>query len=661
MTKSKRETELENIILRAKQAYYAFGSSVLMDDALYDEFEDELKALNPQNPALLLVDAPLADPKNTRTKHLHTGIIMGSQAKVKTYEELLTWIRLQNLENELFQASLKVDGASIALYYNSGKLHRALTRGKGGIEGFDVTANLILAQGVPSTLPHPIDCVVRGECLLTNKNWKKINPDAPNPRNLASGVLGRLDGSDCELLSVLAFDIEQNYTDLPTETLKTCFLQEMGFDPVPFSGNLDQKGIKTFFEETHEKRKADKLDFWIDGVVIKIENLEVQKELGSSDKRPKGQRAWKFISAEGTSTLLDYTLSVGRSGAIVPVASIAPVEIGGSTITSVTLHNFEDIQRLGAQIGSKIRVIKANDIIPKIIEVLNPGEGQNIPVPENCPICKSKLSKNENVGGDESAHLYCKNLECPARNSKKISRWLDSLGVLGIGDSVLQSLITNGKLKNISDLYRLKPEEFANLSINEEKEIRIGAKRAESICQEIQDKTTRLTLSLFLGSLSIPNLGHKKAQNIVVASPKFQKLETWLGNSLLNSEINSQAGIPKSAQGIYQGIQETKELILEILPFLEILPEPKTATEKISEGMKGIVCISGSLPSGRKKKEYQEPLLKAGYLLVEDFTKEVSILVDNSPANKPSSKAKKAQKAGTQIMNETQLQNLCQD
>lgn len=650
--------ELRNRIAKAKQAYY-YGGKPLITDAEYDALEERLALLSPDDPLLGVVGAPVP-PDALLTKATHR-IPMGSQNKVNSAAEFTSWY-VKSAPGGAVVASLKGDGASAAAYYVEGKLVQAISRGDGTL-GEDITANAVQFKGLPMFVHDergPFTGAVRFEAILTVADWGILDPDRrKNPRNAGSGIMGRKDGRYSELLTVYAFDVDDTRAgvSITTEWNKLEHLKTLGFNVIDHERCLSPEEAISYFERVRETR--DDLPFWIDGVVFKVDDLALQQRLGVTANRPKGQVAWKFDSKGAETTLLSYSVSVGHTGALIPNAQLAPVEIGGTTVSNALLNNWDEIRRLGVAVGDKVWLIKANDIIPKIISVVEEAPGRvPIPEPTACPVCGGAVARRRNTGGSEGAIIECTNDECDAKAAGKIKRWVKGLDIEGLGDSVRLALVEQLDLQDVADLYRLRdnPKRLAELIINPEKSIKLGQKRASVILGAIE-KRRHLTLVEFLGSLGIDRLGQRRVELMIgQAAGELDTLGDWQAGKLRDPVFAAKAGVP----GVGAALQDT---IDQFAPIIERLLQ--AGVEITSTGVKAAspsahlatVCISGKLPSGKKKTDYAEPLAAKGYELVDSVTKELSLLVVADPESK-SSKAEKAKKLGVKVISESELQAL---
>ena len=706
---------LRDRILRAKHAYYC-SASPIMSDAEYDALEDQLRALAPDDPVLALVGSPVP-PDSILSKARH-AIPMGSQSKVNSEAEFRTWA--QKAEGGLLHASLKGDGASAAAYYENGLLRRVISRGDGEV-GEDISANALRFKGLPAWAgcgAVGFSGAVRFEVILSVADWTAIDPGrSKNPRNAGNGIMGRKNGEQSEYLSAYAFDLEEIVDGAPrsfvSEADKARRLESLGFMLMPQKLCQDVEEAVRYYRTVVSER--EQLPFWIDGVVFKIDNLAVQQRLGQIGGRPKGQVAWKFDSSGAETELIGVVISGGHTGAIIPTGQLRPVDIGGTTVSSVSLVNFDEISRLDIAIGDTVWVIKANDIIPKIVRVsTRPAHRQPIQLPSRCPFCAGAVGWRINSSGEEGAVLECKNAACPKKSTGKIDRWISSLDILGIGDVVLAALRSQLQIEDAADLYRLR-ENFsalAAISLHAERDLRLGEKRARSILEAIEAKR-HLSLSQFLGSLGIEHLGQRRVE-LMCASAKGElgTLDDWRAGKLRDPRVAEAAGVPNMAQRIQDDIDAMAPLIDKMLAHgVRIISSDaarasgnaasasgdatsasgdaasasgdatSASGDAAIDGTRGAadgstadtdakveggrpdgdgrrtICISGKLPSGRKKSDYAVPLKSAGYLLVDEVRQGLDILVLADP-DSTSAKAQKAIKLGIRIIGERQLEEL---
>lgn len=648
---SNRISEIQSLIDKADDAYYTQGKNI-MEDARYDKLKAELKTLNPTDARLVSVGSTIKDSILQKTKHT---IPMGSQDKAMNEGEWKSWLKNNGFDNNVqFHVSLKMDGGSFSVEYRDGRLVNAISRGD-GLVGEDVTANAIHFKNLPKFAKMGdklFSGFVRGEVVLLNEDWEKVDPNKDsNPRNLAVGIARRKDGTQSEYLSFYAFRAFNSDGDTITnhETSMSRELEKMGFTVAPYSyGNAES--VWGFFQETDTKRS--KLNFWIDGVVVKLDNIVKQLTMGESGGCPKGQIAIKF-DAEGEKTILrGVTLQVGHTGAIAPVANFDPVRIGGTTVTYATLCNWENIETLDVAIGDEIFVIKAGDIIPRIMEVTKKGNTRKeISRPTSCPCCKGKVGHRKNTSGEDSAVIYCLNVDCPSQVTGRIDKYLSSLDIQGVGTNLIESLVNDLGLKDASDLYILhkKRTQLADLILSGK--VRLGEKRADKFLGEIEKRRT-ITLSEFLGSLGIFGLGKRRVTLIQEALPgKLDTLDDWFSDVLVKNA--SQAGVKNMAQGIHDELVKQKAYIMKFITNGLVIGQPAPKTQLKPGAF--LVCITGAL--SKPKAFFQAMVENAGHGYTDTFSKTVTHLVAADP-DSGSSKLEKAKKAGTQVISEDELVKL---
>jgi len=644
-----------NLYIRAKHAYFNTEEPI-MSDAQFDLLESEIRAAYPGEPELGRVGHVIPTTTNKAKHRIH----MGSQEKVYSFEELTRWEKLRANNGEaLFHASLKADGGSLALYYENGRLVQAVTRGDGDI-GQDVTAQARLFKGVPSVLPVPLDIGVRCESVLTMNDWAIVDPKKEsNPRNLVNGILGRLDCHKAKYVSCRAFDWDllgpTHIESAPTELAKFRRLELLGMVPVTHINNATLEEVGEWYQSLLTRREY--FEYWADGLVIRYEDIDLQQRLGSADNRPKGQVAWKFPAEGATTKIRDVQWQVGHTGAITPVAIVDPVRIGGTTVSKASLANPDNIATLGAFLGAEVEVVKSGDIIPQITKV-NSEYAQDkgcapIVVPTFCPVCNGPVGKRQNSDGSETVLIYCEGDDCDAQAVGRLLRFARSRDILGLGKALATALIEDGCVEDVGDLYKLKDFSFGHIVLNPEKGSKLGNTKAESLVAEIRAKAMRMSVPEFIGAFGTRSLGVRRATLMAEANPDLQHISAWLDGSLNDPDFAARSGVPSAGSQIAEGIAERLLVINKCLKHVALIdPEPKAVVTGKT------ICITGVLPSGKKKKEYAEPLAAAGHLLVDDLTKDTNILVMADPTGPESAKTKKAKKLGVELWSESQLQAL---
>lgn len=580
MKNEKRVAHLRSVIDRADQAYYNTDTPIL-EDAQYDVLKEELKKLVPDDERHARVGAPVP-PISSLEKFKHTCFV-GSLFKCDDVSDFTRWYSSSG--DQALLAAYKYDGATGVAYYEDGKLIRFVTRGGDDGVGEDITANAIQFEGMCTNLPLKFTGAIRGECIMYLDNWRIADPsEHSNPRNIGNGIMRRMNGQNSHLITFIAFDIEDQSDGkladniketVTTEALKLMFLNDLGFRVTEHQLCRSLGEAESYLQSVEEKRPS--LSFWIDGVVFKVNDLKKQAKLGIRDNRPKGQVVRKF-EAEGATTVLEgVELTVGHTGYIIPTGKLKPVRLGGTTVSSALLNNFQEIKDLDVAIGDTVRVIKAKDIIPKVIEVVErPATRKEIKEPCKCPACGGEAGRRQNTDGSVGAITECKNAdECSATSLAKIKSWIKKTGIKGIGGTMLVAIVERFDMESPADLYRIEVDDLAAVVAGTN---RIGASRAKQIVEEIE-KTKTLTLNLFVGSLGVQFLGRRKTQLIREAVPgEFDTLEDWRSRKL--EQRAGQAGVKNIAPAICDGIDKMSDTIDDLLNYVTISEDKKVAAPK---------------------------------------------------------------------------------
>jgi DNA ligase (NAD+) len=677
------------MIDRADACYYNGTESGIVD-SIYDEWKEELRKRDPSNRRLSSVGAP-PHKDSILTKQMHLGF-MGSQNKATNPDEFKAWYKSVG-EPEVY-CNPKIDGGSLRSYYNDGDLRVAITRGDGKV-GEDITANAVKFVQFPTQCPNDFTGSVRGEAVLFKKEWDKLDPDhTGNPRNIGCGIIQRSDGKQSEYIHFLAFDVvyEQmaKNTDaqqaLATEENKIQLLKDLGFEVI--DGGFvcrDLEEILEYFAEVEDNR-AD-YPYWIDGVVIKINDLKKQDSLGISGGRPKGQISFKFEPEKGKSVLRKVVLSVGHTGAIIPTGEFDPVRLGGTTVTNALLCNWDNITSLDVAIGDTVIVHKGGEIIPQIVGVeKRPKDREPIPEPLECPECGGRAARRLNSDGKAGAVTECTNTECDAKVVGKLKRWIKSLDIKGLGDELINALSEQGIVSTVPDLYRLKDgwgelegtgktkakKHLGCLQVNGRN---FGRKNAVSVLEEIE-KAKTLTIDQLLGSLGIKHLGKRRVQIIREAASRLPDIKSghehynpsnlhfWLSNDEPESDAHlfsnlvcyaDELGIPSIAESIQKGIDAKRQLIQELLELgvTLVAPEiPKAITGGKLSGQ--FFCLTGVM--SRSRKEIASDIAAAGGTAVDDVKAGVKLV--QADTSSVSSKSKKAIKLGCDVISEDELMEM---
>lgn len=427
-------------------------------------------------------------------------------------------------------AELKIDGFKIILTYKDGILLSGATRGDGKV-GEDVTENIKTIKSIPHKLNSPIDLVVEGEIWIGEKEFNKINKERnknseklfANPRNLASGTVRQLDPN-----LVAERDLDAFFYDIPSISINTPntqieelkLIKELGLKVNPHARVVvGVEGIMNFWKEAISFKKIE--DYWIDGVVLKVNDLVSQEELGYTGKSPRFAIAFKFPAEEASALIEDIVFQVGRTGVVTPVAKLSPTILAGSVVKRATLHNEDEIKRLDIRIGDTVVIRKAGDIIPEVVEVLKDfrnSDTKNFSFPKNCPVCKSVLSKESTLTGNSVA-IYCKNIDCPAKLREEVKYFVskNALNIVGLGSEIIEKFFDENLIKDRADIFTLKKEDISEME-------GFGEKSAEKIIDAIKN-AKKVSLARFISSLGIKHIGEETS---IILAKQFKTLDNLL-------------------------------------------------------------------------------------------------------------------------------------
>jgi DNA ligase (NAD+) len=659
--------ELQQIIDKADSAYYRPGMEAILTDAESDHLRTVLKEAAPDDVRLTRIGLPYtADDIGNKVRHnIPMGSLDNTDDGIAGYRP---WI--ENMADKLgvstpnVMASLKVDGGSICATYRAGVLTCVATRGNGE-EGENISVNAGNFRNLPTVLPQPLDCEVRGEAILYINDYKGIRsrelgepfdsiPEAErsNPRNIGNGILGRHDGQDSDKIVFMAFNLVAPSLAISTEVEKLQTLSDLGFKTVPHRLCHDQAELQQYYNEIVEARS--KLDFEIDGIVVVLNDIGFQNQFVTADiktrLRPKYARAIKFPHKSNTTILKDVLVTVGHTRMIIPTAVLQEVRIGGVNVTSALLNNYQEIKALDLAIGDEVNVILSGDIIPKIDRKVSDGPDRKpIIEPANCPACDAVTTRT--LRGKEGACTYCTNVKCSAAVFAKLDCWIGGskkgVGILDIGDTMIQALWDNKMLSDPSDLYLLTVDALKDVSIG--KGIRIGRSRAEKIVANIAAKK-KLALHTFLGSLGIELLGRRRVTILrEAANGQLDNLSDWMDIEKLKTiQLPGFGDAIRAA--VVQGIEDNLELIKKLVAngvVVDVVEEvPQTEATAAPVGDKPFAGLSFCMTGTRA---YQDEIVKLGGTLKSGISKGLDYLVQ-ADATSRSNKTQKAESYGTQII-----------
>jgi len=628
-------TSLVERLTKARDAYY--NGKPVMSDAAYDALEDELRRLDPGNAFLKKVGA--AAPASGAWSKIHHTIPMSSLNKAQNNAELKTWFASCAPVGDTVVMD-KLDGISIALRYENGKLVQALTRGD-GTTGEDITRNVLLMQGVVKTLPRGSAATVhvRGEIVCKRSDFKAHFPGESNPRNTASGTAKRQrDPAKCKHLTVIAYQFlvpgkgQRKRNELGA-------LQKMGFLVPRFAVVRGEPAVESLYQQYVKSVRAS-LDYDIDGIVVEIDNPGHRDVLGQLNGRPKSAVAYKFPHEQKPTILKNIRWQVGNSGRITPVAEFGRVNLAGANVVQASLHNISNIESIcddqgvsRFHVGDKILVSRRNDVIPYVESLLIPNrKGAVLDVPTRCPACGATLQR-------DGEYLICPNEDaCPAQRAGAIKRWVNKIGVLHVGDSLIEMLVETGKVKDIADLYTLDSAAVAAMAMGGRT---VGGTGTKAI-QNLRAKMT-LPLHVIVGSIGIPNVGRTTAKAITDAG--FNSVDKML--QATQGEVAAIPGVgPSKARNFVEGIQARAKLLTKLFSV-------GVEVQKVGGALAGrSFCMTGF-----RDKALEEAIEKQGGAIKSSVGKGLTYLIALDP-NSGSGKAEKAKRYGTKIISVEQARSL---
>jgi DNA ligase (NAD+) len=610
-------------------AYHSGTGNALISDTAYDLFKDSVyRMLPPDHPRLDKVGHEVCSawPKE---KH---EILMGSQNKKSTEDEIRDWVKgvleaLQVTEVK-FVIQHKIDGFSLEALYDSGKLDRALTRGN-GLVGDVITPNAKMFRQLPSVIPVLKNVNVRGEGVIAKSDFSIIQDKSDdrykNSRNAASGISRGFEGKYCKHIRLIAYDINAT---VKTETEKIEVLNKLGFVPVWTQACSDIDEILDIYRDFRDNLR-DTLPYDIDGLVLKIDDLDLQEQLGYKNNRPMGQVALKFESDQALTFIKAILLQVGRTGKITPVAVLEPVELMGSTIRKASLHNFDLISEKGIGVGAEVCIEKKGDIIPQVVDVVNAGA--DYIKPTVCPSCGGPV-------GDDGVNMWCRNKVCRERDVNRIVYWIQVIDMKGFSESFVEKLWDMEKLRTVADLYRLKVDDFIAIE-------GVGESTIKSFFERLQSTST-MYLEKFITALGIPSCSKSTAEDLVEKFGSWDKI-----TAMHPAELQRLPGYAEtSARTICSGIQEVADMATELLNVITIKYKKTGPFTGLS------FCVTGSLAS-MGRKEFEDLVVDKGGIAKKSVAEGLTYLVTNDK-DSGSKKNEKALKYGVKIINEEEFLNI---
>lgn len=665
--KKKIEKMRENI-LKYNQYYYTNNES-LISDVEYDNLIKELKELEEQYPQFKSVESPtekvgatnLRESKFQKITHKKPMLSLSNTYNEGEISDFIERVRkLIPEDKELkYALELKLDGLSISVQYEKGKLVRGVTRGDGAI-GEDVTENIMEITTIPHELPEPLDLEVRGEIVLPLSNFLKLNERRmeageevfANPRNAASGTLRQIDSSIIKergLDSYFYFLVDAEKYGVKTHSESIKFLEKLGFKTTGVCEVLESASKLKKRIDYWEKAKEN-LDYETDGMVIKVDELELWNILGNTTKSPRWAIAYKFPAKQVTTTMLGVTWQVGRTGKVTPVAELEEVLLSGSKVKRASLHNFHEIERKDIRIGDKVFIEKAAEIIPQVVKSIKEfRDGSEIQIvePTECPVCQSPVAREEG-----QVDIKCTNPNCPGKIKGRIEYFVsrDAMNISGFGSKMVEKMLELGFIKNAGDIYNLKSHEEELVKIE-----KMGKRSVEKLLESIEESKKR-DYSKVLYALGIPFIGKYSGKLLANASGNIDKLMNMSIEELM--EIDGVGD--KGAKAVYDFFRDSENIqLIEVLrgyglQFAQEVKEEQSSEERIFEGK--TFLFTGTLKNF-KREEIKEEIEKLGGKNLSAVSKNLDYLIIGEKAG---SKLKKAQELGTvKILTEDEFLEIC--
>lgn len=651
---NKRMNELVALLNRYATEYYT-SDNPSVSDSEYDRLYRELVELETAYPEQVLADSPThrvgGKVLDGFEKYSHQYPLYSLQDAFSREELDAFDARVRKeVAHPTYICELKIDGLSISLTYEKGILVAGVTRGDGSI-GENITENLKRVKDIPLTLPEELDITVRGECYMPRASFDQVNqarqengePEFANPRNAAAGTLRQLDTAVVAKRNLATFlyqEASPSTRDSQEKGLK--YLEQLGFVVNPkriLAENIDE--IWNFIQEVGQER--ENLPYDIDGVVIKVNDLASQEELGFTVKAPKWAVAYKFPAEEKEAQLLSVDWTVGRTGVVTPTANLTPVQLAGTTVSRATLHNVDYIAEKDIRKDDTVIVYKAGDIIPAVLRVVESKRvsEEKLDIPTNCPSCNSDLLHFE----DEVA-LRCINPRCPAQIMEGLIHFAsrDAMNITGLGPSIVEKLFAANLVKDVADIYRLQEEDFLLLE-------GVKEKSAAKLYQAIQASKENSAEKLLFG-LGIRHVGSKASQLLLQYFHSIENL--YQADSEEVASIESLGGvIAKSLQTYFA--TEGSEILLRELKETGVNLDYKGQTVVADAALSGLTVVLTGKLERLKRSEAKSKLESLGAKVTGSISKKIDLVVVGADAG---SKLQKAQELGIQVRDEAWLESL---
>lgn len=648
-----RIQELTEIINKANHDYYTLDNPTITDQE-YDRYMEELQRLEEEYPQYRKADSPtqrVGSEVISEFKKVTHEIPMLSLGDIFNEDEIIEFDEKVKkvVPNPKYVAELKIDGLSVSLLYRNGELVRAATRGD-GVVGEDITHNAKTIKDIPLKIKQPIDIEVRGEIYMSKASFKKLNENGANfanPRNAAAGSVRQLDSKVAASRNLSNFIYHlpdpEDY-DIHTHYDALNFMKELGFTVSP--NNRKVNNIDELMDYiNYWTKERPNLPYEIDGIVIKVNDLNDQKKLGYTARCPKWAIAYKFPAEEVLTKVRDIIFTVGRTGQVTPSAILEPVRVMGSLISKATLHNEDYVVSKDIRVGDTVSIKKAGDVIPEVVRSLperRVGTEKKFEMIKNCPMCGSVLVRKE----DESAY-YCMNEHCPARWQEKLIHYTSrhALNIEGFGDRIIEDFYNLGFIKTYEDFYTLDNHKEDLMELEG-----YGSKKVNNLLTEIEN-SKNLSLERLLFGLSIRHVGQKTAD---ILARNFKNID-----NLMNASVEDIAAVKDIGMTIAKSVvkffedEGNKELIAHLKDFGVNMYYLKETSEEETLFTGKTFVLTGSLERFTRD-EARERIEALGGTVSSSVSRKTDVVVAGSEAG---SKLTKAEELGITIWNEEKFIN----
>ena len=657
----KRMESLRKEITTYAEAYYVADKPTVSDE-VYDSLMRELRGLDKTYPNLadpnFIIYRVGSKPLDKFVKVTHAKRMLSlndafSKEEVEKWQERVRKL-LPDEKNIEYFCELKMDGLAVSLIYENGIFVRGATRGDGFI-GEDITENLKTIPTIPLVLKNgPAYLEVRGEALMSRDVLKKLNkqqekegkPFFANTRNAAAGSLRQLDPALARSrgLTFIAYDVadlKANNYKLEAHSQKHSLLRMLGFTLDTHETVATNTKELFIFIDSIEKIR-EKYPFGTDGVVVSVDNLALEDELGIVGKAPRWAIAYKYPAEKATTIVTDITVNVGRTGVLTPLAHFRPTLVAGSTVSKSTLHNMDQIERLGIRIGDTVVIQKAGDVIPEVVEVLismRTGKEKKFSMPSTCPTCGGEVEKR--IAGSkkdgESVAFYCTNSDCPAKNRRSMQHFVNAFEIYEVGPKILDRLQEEGLITDAADLFTLEEADLSGLE-------RFGEKSAKNIIESIQSRK-KLPLWRFLVSLGILHVGEETAKDLANHFGSFEKIKSASFEAL---EVIPNIGpiVAKSLTEFFKN--KMSQLFVQKLLDVGVIPERKNLPAGGGRFTGKTFVLTGTMET-LSRNDAKAKIESLGGKVSGSVSKQTSYVVAGSD---PGSKYDNAQSLGVPILDE---------